>query len=84
MVRGQRHAPAALYPWERPNAHCTGGWVGPGLVWTSAKNLTPTGIRSPDHPARSHSLYRLSYLALDWNMKGTLNFGFAYEGSCSL
>jgi len=28
-VRGQRHAPAALYPRERPCAHCTGGWVGP-------------------------------------------------------
>jgi hypothetical protein len=38
------------------------GWV-PGLVWTGAKNLAPTGIRSPDRPARSHSLYRLSYRA---------------------
>ena len=28
-----------------------------------AKNLVPTGIRSPDRPARSQSLYRLSYLA---------------------
>ena len=28
-MRGQRHAPAALYPWERPGTHCTGGWVGP-------------------------------------------------------
>jgi hypothetical protein len=27
-VRGQRHAPAALYPQERPGTHCTGGWVG--------------------------------------------------------
>ena len=26
-----------------------------------AKNLAPTGIRSPDRPARSESLYRLSY-----------------------
>ena len=33
-----------------------------GLVWTGAENLTsPTGIRSPDRPARSESLYRLSY-----------------------
>jgi len=33
-VRGQRHAPAALYPRERPGTYCTGGWVGPraGLV----------------------------------------------------
>jgi hypothetical protein len=36
------------------------GWA-PGPVWTCAKNLVPTGIRSPDRPARSQSLYRLSY-----------------------
>ena len=36
------------------------GWV-PGLVWTGAENLAPpTGIRSPDRPARSELLYRLS------------------------
>jgi hypothetical protein len=28
-VRGQRHAPAALYPRERAGTHCIGGWVGP-------------------------------------------------------
>jgi len=28
-MRDQRHAPAALYPRERPGTHCTGGWVGP-------------------------------------------------------
>ena len=38
------------------------GWV-PGPVWTVAENLAPTGIRSPDRPARSQSLYRLSYPA---------------------
>ena len=36
------------------------GWV-PGPVWTAAENLASTGIRSPDRPARSESLYRLSY-----------------------
>jgi hypothetical protein len=36
------------------------GWA-PGSVWTGAENLAPTGIRSPDRPARSESLYRLSY-----------------------
>ena len=35
----------------------------PGLVWTGAENLASTGIRSPDRPARSQSLYRLSYPA---------------------
>ena len=28
-VRGQRHAPAALYLRERTGTYCTGGWVGP-------------------------------------------------------
>jgi hypothetical protein len=38
------------------------GWA-PGPVWTCAKNLAPTLIRSPDRPARCESLYRLSYPA---------------------
>ena len=28
-VRGQRHAPVALYSRERPGTHCTGNLVGP-------------------------------------------------------
>ena len=32
-----------------------------GPVLTGAENLAPTGIQSPEHPARSGSLYRLSY-----------------------
>jgi hypothetical protein len=38
------------------------GWA-PGPVWTGAENLAPTGIRSPEHPTHSQSLYRLSYPA---------------------
>ena len=38
------------------------GWA-PGPVWTGAENLAPTGIQSPDRPARSQSLYRLRYPA---------------------
>ena len=38
------------------------GWA-PGPVWTGAENFAPTGIRSPDRPARSQSLYRLRYPA---------------------
>jgi hypothetical protein len=37
------------------------GWA-PALVWTGAENLAPTGIRSLDCPARSQSLYQLSYI----------------------
>jgi hypothetical protein len=32
-----------------------------GRSWTAAENLTTTGIRSPDRPALSESLYQLSY-----------------------
>jgi hypothetical protein len=38
------------------------GWAS-GPVWTGAENLAPTGIRSPDRPARRQSLYRLRYSA---------------------
>ena len=31
------------------------GWA-PEPVWTGAENLSPTGIGSPDRPARSESL----------------------------
>ena len=51
-----------LNPRERPGTYCTGGWVGPragsGQGW---KISPPTGIGSSDRPARSESLYRLSY-----------------------
>jgi hypothetical protein len=33
----------------------------PGLAWTNAENLAPTGIRLPDRATLSESLYRLSY-----------------------
>ena len=36
------------------------GWASVPF-WTGAENLVPTEIRSPDRPARSESLYRLSY-----------------------
>ena len=44
------------------------GWA-PEPVWTSTENLAPIGIRSPDRPARSQSLYRLSYRAQDLPVK---------------
>jgi hypothetical protein len=55
-------APRPLYPRERDRVPIVqeAGWA-PVLVWTSAENLAPTGIRSPDRPARRKSLYRLSY-----------------------
>jgi hypothetical protein len=54
---GQRHAPAALYPWKDsvPIVQEAGWATGP--VWTGAENLAPTGIQTPDRPARSQLLY---------------------------
>jgi hypothetical protein len=50
-----------LYPRERPGTHCTGVWVSPKTVLKGAENLTSTGTRSLDRPARGESPYRLSY-----------------------
>ena len=50
-----------LYPPERAGTHCIGGWVGPRGGLEGVENLAPTGIRSPDRPARSELLYRLKY-----------------------
>jgi hypothetical protein len=48
-VGDQRHDPAALPP--VPNVQ-EARWA-PGSVWTGAKNLSTTGIRSLNRPARS-------------------------------
>ena len=49
-MSGQQHAPAALYPRERPGTHCTGGWVGPRAGLDRRKISSLPG---PDRPARS-------------------------------
>jgi len=62
-VGGQPHAPAASTHGKDPVAIIQeAGWA-PGPVWIGAENLTPTGVRSPDRPARSQSLYQLCYPA---------------------
>jgi hypothetical protein len=50
-------------PWKDPVPIVQEAASAPGPVWTGAENLAPTGIRSPDRPTRSQSLYRLSYPA---------------------
>jgi hypothetical protein len=37
------------------------GWA-PGSVWTRVENLAPSGIRNPERPARSESLYTYTYV----------------------
>ena len=52
--------PGRFLPRKNPvPAVLEAGWV-PGPVWTGAENLAPpTGIRSPDRPARSQSYLSL-------------------------
>jgi hypothetical protein len=60
-VGGQSHVPAALTPGKDPVPILQeAGWA-PGPVWIGAENLALSGIRSPDRPAHSESLYRLRY-----------------------
>ena len=61
-MSGQRHAPPYFTPRKDPVPIVQkAGWA-PGSVWTDGKSR-PTGIQSPDRPARSQSPYLLSYLA---------------------
>ena len=50
-----------LYSRERRDTHCTGGWLGLGAGLDGMEILVHTGIRPPDRPALSESLYRLRY-----------------------
>jgi hypothetical protein len=43
-MRDQRHAPAALYPQERPGTHCTGGCVGPRASLDRSGKSPPPGF----------------------------------------
>jgi hypothetical protein len=61
MGAGGHHDPAAFTPGTDPVPIVQeAGWP-PGPVWIGVENLAPTGIRSPDRPARSESLYRLRF-----------------------
>ena len=60
-VDGQRNTTVVLFPGKRRGTHCIGGWEDHSAGLEGAENLATTGIRSPHCPARSESLYRLSY-----------------------
>ena len=52
-IGGQCHSPAALTPGKRPGTLYIGGWVGPKAGLDGCGKSRPTGIPSPDRPARS-------------------------------
>jgi len=49
----QRHAPAALHPGKTWYS-LLGGWVGPRAGLDGCGKSRRTGLRFPDHPARSY------------------------------
>ena len=61
-VSGQRHAPDAIYARKRAGTRCTRGWVG-SRAGLDGRKISPHRDSIPDRPARSQSLYRLSYPA---------------------
>ena len=62
MEVGCNATPRPLYPQERPGYPQYGRLGGPqGRSGWAREISPPTGIRSPDRPARNKSLYRLSY-----------------------
>jgi hypothetical protein len=61
-VSGQQHAPAALYPRERPGTPCTGGWVGPRAgMDRRGKSRPSSGFDPRTVQPVAQSLYRPSY-----------------------
>ena len=53
------------------------GWT-PEPVLTGTENLTPTGIRSPNRPAHSESLYRLRAYTSHMHTHATVDSTFKY------
>jgi hypothetical protein len=53
MPRSRRFTPGKIDPVTVVHEAV---WA-PAPVWTGAENVAPTGIRAPDRPARSESLY---------------------------
>jgi hypothetical protein len=53
--------PRALYYQERHGTHCIGGGVGPRSGVGGCEKTLPPPDSIPGRPARSESLYRLSY-----------------------
>jgi hypothetical protein len=73
-VDGSASRPGRFLLRERPGTHVQeAGWA-PGPGWTGAEYLALTGIRSPDRPTRSQSLYRLSYSAHVTKLSFTIFF----------
>ena len=80
-VDGQRHTPAALPPVKWPGTHCTGCWLDSRASLDGTDNLSPTGIRSPNHPACSELLHRLSYTGPQKYMVQSTNYELSHKAA---
>ena len=83
-MKGQRQAPATIYPGKDPvSVVQEARWV-PGPIWTGAENLALTGIRPWAVQPVARSLYRLSYpahyLTCGKAMKGKVHPITGHEG----
>jgi hypothetical protein len=73
---GQRHAPAAFYPRERPGTHCTGGWVDPqgrsGQVWniSTPRGFDPLTVQSVASRYTDWATRPTETLDTYWNVRG--------------
>ena len=54
---GSTSRPGRSLPRENPVPIIQEDRWGPGLVWTGAENLAPTGIQSSDRPVSSYTDY---------------------------
>ena len=61
--RGSGSRSCRFLPRKRPSTHCTRGWLGPRAGLDRGGKSRPHRDSIPNRPARSQSLYRLSYLA---------------------
>ena len=78
VVDDQHHAPATLTPEKDPLLIVKeAGWA-PGPVWMVAENIVRTGIRFPDRPARSESLYRLEISRSNFLLISKLHTGVSF------
>jgi hypothetical protein len=68
-----------LLPPERPGTHCVGGWVSPRAGLEGCEKSRPHRDPIPDGPARSESLYRLSYPGPQLTVNKLINFHSAVE-----
>jgi len=65
-----------IYPRERHDTHCIGGWV--GQVWTGAENLAPhrDPVPGPSSPYQVAIPTALSQLTLQHERKIDIKTGF--------